>query len=571
MTVSEMGVMTDDDRLDKINTLIVKLASGDLNARETPSDDFDEVDAIIAGINMLGEELQSSTVSRNYLKSIYDGIVDMVIIVKENGLIQGVNGAVTKLLDYSENDLIGKNLSEVFKSDSAEPLGFLEHLRDDSSLHNIEGMVVGKSGRETPVSTSCSILIDSKGEPAGLLLVAKDMTVQKQIEAELKKSKEAAELSNRMKSSFLANMSHEIRTPLNGILGFTEYLIGMSITDEQKEYLQLIESSGQTLMKLLSDILDLNKIEEGKLGFDYVPIHFKETMTSSLQPYKYMANEKGVAFDLQFENFDQISHVYCDPTRVNQIMVNLVGNALKFTSKGKVSVSLSISPISDGKRAMIRGCVSDTGIGIPEGVKNDIFKAFVQSDSSITRRFGGSGLGLSIVKELIHLMGGEISIGSPSHIGTAENPGSEFNFNFSVDIAESPAKEAVEKFEKLEFTSQYKLLVVEDNEMNRILAGRVLNKFGATVEYAVHGKEAVQMLKVNDYDAILMDVQMPVMDGLQATRIIRRLGYNLPIIGLSANVFKEDIDRSRQAGMDDHIGKPFTKLSIFRALKNALE
>ncbi|MEQ9377479.1 MAG: response regulator [Imperialibacter sp.] len=569
--VLEKRTIQVDDRLDRINTLIVKLASGSLDARETPSDDFDEVDAIIAGINMLGEELESSTVSRNYLKSIYEGIVDLVVILNEEGIIQGVNGAVTKLLDKEESELLGSHLTEMFEMDSTDAMGLMELLASNKSLSNVEGKVFSKSGKEIPVSTSFSMLLDSKGEVAGLLLVAKDMTVQKQIEAELKKSKEAAELSNRMKSSFLANMSHEIRTPLNGILGFTEYLIGMSITDEQKEYLQLIESSGQTLMKLLSDILDLNKIEEGKLGFDYVPIHFKETMTSSLQPYKYMANEKGVAFDLQFENFDKISHVYCDPTRVNQIMVNLVGNALKFTNKGKVSVNLGISPMGDGKQAMIRGCVSDTGIGIPESVKNDIFKAFVQSDSSITRRFGGSGLGLSIVKELIHLMGGEISIGSPSHIGTAENPGSEFNFNFSVDIAESPAKEAVEKFEKLEFTSQYKLLVVEDNEMNRILAGRVLNKFGATVEYAVHGKEAVQMLKLNNYDAILMDVQMPVMDGLQATRIIRRLGYNLPIIGLSANVFKEDIDRSRQAGMDDHIGKPFTKLSIFKALKNVLE
>lgn len=570
--LKEKNIIAVDDRLDRINALIVQLASGNLDARETPSDNFDDVDAIIAGINMLGEELQSSTVSRNYLKSIYDGIVDMVIILNEETAIQSVNGAVMNLLNYSEEELVGKSLADIFNTDSERPMGFLDHLDDNKSLRNIQGKLTTKQGAEIPISCSCSVLYDSKGDSAGLLLVAKDMTTQKLFEAELKRSKEAAELSNRLKSSFLANMSHEIRTPLNGILGFTEYLLGMGINAEQKEYLKLIQNSGQTLMKLLSDILDINKIEEGKLTLEYTPIHFKETLTSSLQPYKYMANEKGVDFDMAFENFDNIPYLSCDPTRVNQVLVNLVGNALKFTSRGKVRVKMRVDKVDNNPaKAIISGSVADSGVGIPSGSLDDIFKPFVQSDSSITRKYGGSGLGLSIVKELITVMGGGISVASPSLLEgtTTDCPGTEFNFYFTVDIAEAPVEDTVPD-ETLSFSSPISVLVVEDNDLNRLLAGKVLAKLGATVDYAEHGQQAVEKVESNVYDAILMDVQMPVMDGLEATRVIRRKGITSPIIGLSANVFKEDVDRSKAAGMNDHLGKPFTKQSIFRAIKKEI-
>jgi len=572
--VIENRTTTTDDRIERINKLILELASGNLEARETPSENFDETDAVIAGINMLGEELQSSTVSRNYLKSIYEGIVDMVIILSEEGNIQSVNSAVVNLLGYAEHEMAEMHFVELFNSGSEIPLAFMEHLQEGRSLHNIEGTLRSRDGRNIPVNTTCSVLFNSKGQTVGMLLVAKDITVQKQIEEELRKSKEAAELSNRMKSTFLANMSHEIRTPLNGILGFTEYLMGMEIPAEQKEYLTLIQNSGQTLMKLLSDILDLNKIEVGKLELDQTPIHFKEVMSSSLVPYKYMANEKGLGFDLEFENFEEIPHVSCDPTRVNQVLVNLVGNALKFTKKGKIKVKLSIQkngPFS--KTATITGAVSDTGIGIESDKQNDVFKAFTQSDSSITRRFGGTGLGLSIVKELLQLMGGNISIHTPERLEGAgrENPGTEFRFQFIVGIAEQAAEPMDTETDSTHFEKPYKILVVEDNEMNRLLAGKVLGKMGAMVEFAEHGKEAVYKVKDKRYDCILMDVQMPVMDGLEATRVIRRLGYKLPIIGLSANVFKEDIDKSRSVGMNDHLGKPFTKVSIFRTLRKVLE
>jgi signal transduction histidine kinase/ligand-binding sensor domain-containing protein/CheY-like chemotaxis protein len=402
--------------------------------------------------------------------------------------------------------------------------------------------------------------------------------------AELEKATEeaeaariAAEKASQSKSGFLANMSHEIRTPLNGILGFTDLLIRNNPAIEDKKYLELIRSSGDTLLKLLSDILDLNKIEQGKLSIENIRFNFIDAVQQTLIPYQYRANEKGLQFML---NFDPRIPVYVngDPTRIKQLIINLVSNSIKFTESGGISISFEAEsdPRILDDYFYIRGIVSDTGIGVPEEKQKLIFDSFTQADGSFTRKYGGSGLGLSIVKQLLRLMHGEIRLISPAleKPFKSENQGASFVFRFRIkaEVAGDDIKNSnfVEQPKALRFTEKYTILLVEDNKINQLLASTVLENFGIKVITADDGLQGVEKVKAEDVDLILMDVQMPVMNGYESTAAIRTMGMNLPIIGLTANVYKEDIDKCIESGMNAHIGKPFNEVDLFYELKKWL-
>jgi len=379
---------------------------------------------------------------------------------------------------------------------------------------------------------------------------------------QLETVKAAAEKANQSKTRFLSSMSHEIRTPLNGILGFTEILSKDSLTKEQyREYLMHIKTAGELLSKLIGDILDLSKIEAGKLILENESFHVKEFVESSLYPYKFQVNENGIEFKLDIDK-NIPDYIISDRLRINQLLVNLIGNATKFTREGVIGTTVSGKPI-DQEHFLLELSVYDTGIGIAPDKFEKIFESFSQANETISREYGGSGLGLAIVKQLVTAMGGTIKVVSPyPHKSAKGEAGSCFQIKLPVKIDASRQHEAPQVKTSMQAghlrEKNISVLVVDDNLMNQRLAGFLLEKIGCQVQVAGNGKDALEKVKTNSFQAILMDVHMPVMDGYETTQRIRsELRLDTPIIGVTANVFREDINKCLDAGMNDHLGKPY--------------
>ncbi len=401
-----------------------------------------------------------------------------------------------------------------------------------------------------------------------------DTSSHKRAEITLMEAKVNAELANQSKSVFLANMSHEIRTPLNGILGFTNLLLKECAVPQQKEYLNYIRKSGDNLLVLLNDILDFNKIEHGKLEIESTHFQIRQMVDEAVLPYMVQAREKGI--DIGVTCSPEIpATIIGDPHRTRQLLINYLSNAMKFTQTGKIIMDISLSDISvpDGNDLTLKFTVTDTGIGVPKEKQHDIFNVFTQADSSTTRKYGGSGLGLAINHQLAKLMGGESGMQSPGSYGTEKFPGSDFWFTIKVRRGQyAPVKKAAEGLQNsASFAEKVNILVAEDNMINQLLIRKVLESMNCSVTMVENGLLAIKALETSVFDAILMDIQMPVMDGHQATVLIRQSGNTtIPIIGVSANVFKDDIERSMAAGMDAHLGKPFTANELFSILHEKL-
>ncbi len=371
-----------------------------------------------------------------------------------------------------------------------------------------------------------------------------------------KAARQAEEASN-AKTQFLSNMSHEIRTPMNAIVGFTKVVLRTNLDPKQKEYLNAIKVSGESLIVLINDILDLAKVEAGKMTFEKVPFQFKADVNAMLNLFEGKIQEK----DLHYERFidPAIPEVLKgDQIRLNQIILNLVSNAAKFTSKGKISVRVEMVNQEDGK-VSIKFTVADTGIGIPENKQSTIFEKFQQASSNTARLFGGTGLGLAIVKQLVDLQGGTIEVKSKVGEGSTFSVILDFE---KTEVQEEQYKDSEPGLTKAD--QKIRVLLVEDIPLNQLLLKTILDEYGLEYESAENGKIALDKLAESNFDIILMDLQMPVMNGFEATDHIRNvMKSDVPIIALTADVTTVDIERCRAQGMNDYIAKPFDEKILY--------
>lgn len=468
-----------------------------------------------------------------------------------------VNKGFSRLTGYTMKEVVGKTAIELGLISSEDRERLIAILMKRGRLSNYEVSFYTKKGAKKVglLSVETIQVIDKK---YGLTIMY-DITERKELEEKILEA-------SKTKERFMANMSHEIRTPMNAIIGFTNLIEKNDLNETNKEYLGYIKSSGENLLVLINDILDYSKIEAGMMLLEKIPFKTRDLMQSVMMMFSAKAEEKKLHLNLDID--DQIpSFVVGDPTRLTQILINLIGNAIKFTKKGSVNVALRLISI-ENNYAKITISVKDTGKGIPKNMQREIFERFVQASAETTRDFGGSGLGLSIVKSLVKMQDGTIALNS------IENEGTEFIVTLSYKIENENLKIETEKIEldnilKLEkFDRDVKILLAEDNTLNQLIAKNVLMRYGCTIDVAENGAIAVEMLKYGVYDMILMDIQMPIMDGYTASQKIRaEVNKTIPIIAMTAHVMTGEREKCISFGMNDYISKPFKLKDLYRTIQ----
>ncbi|MGJ8661485.1 MAG: ATP-binding protein, partial [Bacteroidota bacterium] len=432
-------------------------------------------------------------------------------------------------------------------------------------------------GKLTDVLFNGSVYKSNDGKVLGVVIVARDVTDQKRIATELLEAKVFAELATakaeqatrnaeeatrlaehavKAKQQFLSNMSHEIRTPMNAIIGFTKVMLKTELTIKQKEYLTAIKVSGNSLIVLIDDILDLAKVDAGKMTFEQTPFKLASSISTMLHLFETKIQEKNLKLIINYD--DKIPEVLLgDSVRLHQIILNLVSNAVKFTSKGSITVGVILESENE-KNALIKFSVKDTGIGIAENKIESIFDNFQQASSDTSRLYGGTGLGLAIVKQLVEAQGGNISVESKAEEGAS------FSFLLSFKKTNEEAKLDIGLVELDEDIKNIKVLVVEDIPLNQLLMKTLLDDFGFERDIASNGRIAIESLQSKSYDIILMDLQMPEMNGFEATEYIRKtLHSKIPIIALTADVTTVDLAKCKSVGMNDYIAKPVDEKILY--------
>ena len=508
--------------------------------------------------------LQQYVQKGSFYKAVVEDGSDIIFVVDYTGKIHYHNTSVLETLGYRSNNLINKNFFDFIRPETVQDLKRqFKHSQKRAYTENVEFQFQCKDLSYRFLEFN-AINLKHKEGLEGFILDCRDIAQRKENEAELVRLQKA-------KEQFLANMSHEIRTPINGIVGMAN-LLGQNPSHEEREtYLSAIKHSAENLTVIINDILDLAAIESGKLKFEKIAFNLQDFLPSLISTFTYQAREKGIAVEYQIDN--KLNKILLgDPVRLNQILINLISNAVKFTHNGSIKVNCTADKEVKGV-CWVRLEVVDTGVGIPDEKLTTIFESFSQADASVTRKYGGTGLGLTIVKQLVELQKGNISVKSKEHVGSVFTVHIPYAIGKTgtTSISSSPKNAKALKSAK---TSQLFVLLVEDNDINRLYAKSILKNWNCVTDTAENGLVAVEMIKNQEYDLILMDIQMPVMDGYETTRAVRLMEgpqRNVPIIALTANATKADVDKCIAAGMNDYLPKPFTPDDLYRKIFNDLK
>jgi PAS domain S-box-containing protein len=496
---------------------------------------------------------------RRKLEKLFMMSVDLICIAGLDGYFKKINPSFTKTLGWSEEELLSRPFIEfVHPEDVSKTQQEIQNLANGISTVDFFTRFKTKDGN------SCVLQWAANSDTVNgeLFAIARDITEQNEVKESLKKAKEDADKARLMQEQFLANMSHEIRTPMNAIIGFTSFLKDTNLNHKQQEFVSNINIASENLLSIINDILDVSKIESGMLQIENTVLNLHSTLQSVYSLMLGRASEKKLELSLHI-NKDVPEFVISDPTRLSQILINLVSNAIKFTSDGFVNMRVEIDKMNSVS-CIVRFIIQDSGIGIAKENSEIIFERFKQESADTTRKYGGTGLGLSIVKNITHLMGGEISINS------TVGKGSEFivclPFTNCDESQQIEFKRNVEKGRSSTDIAPVNLniLLVEDNRMNQQYCKTLLKQFGYSCSLANNGVEAIKLLEENHYDLILMDIQMPLMDGYETTRQIRnKFKSDVYIIALTANAMSEEKNKCFAVGMNSYLSKPFKSEDLY--------
>ncbi|WP_363318187.1 ATP-binding protein [Nostoc sp. NMS4] len=551
--------------------------------------------SLFQGANEANLLLRNLKASKQYIDQIVTSMADALLVTTLSGKIKKINYAAQILLQYDEIELIGQPINKVIKEVNKFPLiiGDIENVdifqNSDINIlaQEVETVCYTKTGKTIPVAFSSSIVKTEIEHFQGYVYILRDMTERKQ-----------AELA---KQEFLAMISHEVRTPIASVIGMASLLLYTELTAEQQDFVEIISTSGNSLLKIINDFLDFSKIQSANLELEQEPFALRSCINEALYMLTPTAREKGLK--LIFLDSPQLpTTIVGDITRLRQVLINLLSNAIKFTETGSIEVSVISRKNTDINRSSaantdeIQFSIKDTGIGIPRDRLERLFKAFSQVNSSITREYGGTGLGLAICKQLCELMGGriwvksELNVGSIFYFTIAASVIAEESAGASVVFSQGEIPKAIEspQVEQLAFKSQelfnapaspdfhkLRILVTEDNLVNQKIALKQLQSLGYSADIAANGKEALQLLEKIPYDLILMDCQMPILDGLETTKQIHRCqessfasGRRPVVIAMTANAMKQDKQMCLDAGMDDYLSKPVMKENLAATLEH---
>lgn len=493
---------------------------------------------------------------RNIIENMNLGLLE----VDNYDVIQYANNTFSSISGYSLDELKGELAHKLFtkKEDQKIIEGVIDERKKGQS-GNFEVTVLTKNGEERTWFVSGAPNYNDKGEIIGSIGVHLDITERKMLEVALENARDKAQEASKTKEMFLANMSHEIRTPLNVILGMTRLIMKEDLNERLSEYVKHSQYAANHLLSIINDILDLSKIEFGEMNLQLNQFNLYTLSNAIESIFTPNAEEKGLMFKYHISN--EISECLIgDDVRIRQVLINLIGNSIKFTDAGYVSLNVMLKEdLDESQRISFE--IKDTGIGMSEEFMNQIFDKFSQEANQANRKYAGTGLGMTICRDLLTLMDSELQIHSEKEIGTIIS----FEILFSKSKIENSTLKRID-FELIDLTG-VKVLLVEDNKINRLIAGKALEMLGTTYVEAINGIEAIEILKNEFFDLILMDIQMPEMDGVEATKWIRnQMNISTPIVALTANVFRQDIDSYLEIGMNDYIIKPFDEEDFLKKI-----
>ncbi|MCS6833607.1 MAG: ATP-binding protein, partial [Flammeovirgaceae bacterium] len=535
-----------------------------LNPVYNALDEIEEISGVAHDITQKKLTELELAESEEKFRNIFESLQDVYFRTNMDGVIIMVSPSVFELNGESQMEMLGRNVAEFLNRKAI--IYLLKELLRNGVVKNFESEIRHKSGGMRSIISNFRMIYDKNGKPHLVEGVARDITELKRATEEMRQAKELAEKSLEVKKQFLSNMSHEIRTPMNGIIGMIDLLRETPLNEEQRDYVFTIKKSSETLLTILNDILDLSKIEAGKMELRPMPISLRKTIEKLHSLFVQHAASKGTKFTYHVaENVPDI--ILADETRLLQILSNLSSNAIKFTENGVVNINVK-STRKFSKHHIIMFEVQDTGIGIAPENLDLLFKQFSQVEGAYTRKYGGTGLGLAISQELCRLMNGDIGVESEVGVGST--------FWFTIETEECPDLEPTNtKNEKSSsFSSTFKtppqILLVDDNATNLKVATSILEKAGCKVTRAQSAKKAIEFVLTQSFDIVLMDIQMPEMNGVEATQEIRKLKPDLasPIIAMTAFSMQEEKETFLKAGMDDYLSKPIKAEELIAKIKD---